>query len=136
MYAGQAGQDYLTIINKQSCFRVVSFDERAAVEAAIRTYHARRRGQQKGGNPDASKAKIKFDRQIVAIATVEAATAVYSDDADVIAYAREADTEGYRLFDLPLPPDPPQAALALDPPAGGDPDRKTSAAEGISPLKE
>ena len=43
-------------------------------------------GRQAGGG----KAKIKFDRQIVAIAKVEGATAVYSDDVNVIAYAREA----------------------------------------------
>jgi hypothetical protein len=119
VHAGPAGPDYLTIINKQSCFRVVSFDERAAVEAAIRIYYARQRGQQKGGNPNASKAKIKFDRQIVAIAFVEAVTAVYSDDADVIAYAREAGLEGYRLSDIPLPPEDRQTAMALDPPDEG-----------------
>ena len=45
--------------------------ERGAVEAAVRTFHTRARGQRKGGDPEASKTKIKFDRQIVAIATVE-----------------------------------------------------------------
>jgi hypothetical protein len=45
--------------------------ERGAVEAAVRTFHTRARGQRKGGNPEASKTKIKFDRRIVAIATVE-----------------------------------------------------------------
>jgi hypothetical protein len=119
VHAGPAGPDYLTIIGKQSCFRVSSFDERAAVEAAVRTYQARQRGQRKGGNPDAAKAKIKFDRQIVAIAAVEGATAVYSDDADVIAYAREAGMEGYRLADIPLPPEDPQADLQFDPPDEG-----------------
>ena len=112
--AGPAGAEYLTIIGKQSCFRVASFDERAAVEAAIRTFQARQRGQSKGGNPEAARAKIKFDRQIVAIATVEGATAVYSDDADVVAYAREADIEAYRLSDLPEPPEDPQTALPFD----------------------
>jgi predicted nucleic acid-binding protein len=119
VYAGPAGPDYLTILGKQSCFRVASFDERAAVEAAVRTYQARQRGHRKGGNPEASKAKIKFDRQIVAIATVEGATAVYSDDMDVLGYAREAGMEAYRLSDLPLPPEDPQATMEFDPPNGG-----------------
>jgi len=114
VHAGPAGPDYLTIINKQACFRVASFDERAAVEAAVRTFQARQRGQSKGGNPEATKAKIKFDRQIVAIATVEGATAVYSDEDDVIAYAREADMEAYRLSDLPEPPEDLQTALPFD----------------------
>jgi hypothetical protein len=114
VHAGPAGAGYLTIIGKQSCFRVASFDERAAVEAAIRTFEARQRGQSKGGNPEAAKAKIKFDRQIVAIATVEGATAVYSDDDHVVAYAREAGMEAWRLSDLPEPPEDPQAALPFD----------------------
>jgi hypothetical protein len=45
VHAGPAGPEYLTIIGRQACFRVASFDQRAAVEAAIRTYHARQRGQ-------------------------------------------------------------------------------------------
>lgn len=111
VYAGPAGPEYLNIIGKQACFRVASFDERAAVEAAIRTYHARLRGQTKGGNPEAAKAKIKFDRMIVAVATVENATAVYSDDGDVCDYAREAGMDAYRLSDLPQPPEDPQKPL-------------------------
>jgi hypothetical protein len=114
VHAGPAGADYLGIIGKQSCFRVASFDERAAVEAAIRIFEARRRGQSKGGNPETAKAKIKFDRQIVAIATVEGATGVYSDDDDVITYAREAGMEAYRLSDLPTRPEDPQTALQFD----------------------
>jgi predicted nucleic acid-binding protein len=67
VHAGAAGPAYLTLIRKNSVFRIASFDERAAVEAAVRTHDARRRGQKKGGNPQASKTKIKFDRQIVAV---------------------------------------------------------------------
>jgi hypothetical protein len=113
VHAGPAGPQYLDIIGRQSCFRVASFDERAAVEAAVRTCEALRRGARRAG---ASRAKIKFDRQIVAIAAVEGATAVYSDDDDVITYAREAGMEGYRLEDLPLPPENPQSELEFDPP--------------------
>ena len=90
VYAGAAGSDYVTILNRQACFRIVSFDQRAAIEAADRTFQARARGLSKGGNPEITKTKIKFDRQITAVAVVEGATAVYSDDADVCAYAREA----------------------------------------------
>jgi hypothetical protein len=117
VHAGPAGPEYLNIIGKQSCFRVASFDERAAVEAAIRTYQARQRGRRTGGNPEATKAKIKFDRQIVAIATVENATTLYSDDGDVIGYAREAGMEAYRLADLPEPPEDPQTAMQFDEPS-------------------
>jgi len=116
VHAGPAGPDYLAIINKQSCFRVASFDERAAVEAAAQIHQARGRGQRKGGNPDATKTKIKFDRQIVAIAAVEGATAVYTDDSDVKAYASAAGMDAYLPSDLPLPPEEPQANLPFGPP--------------------
>ena len=114
IYAGPTGPEYLAILHKQACFRVAPFDERAAVEAAARTWQARQRGQKKGGNPEISKTKIKFDRQIVAVAAVEGASAVYSDDEDLCGYAREAGMEAYRLADLPLPPEDPQASLPLD----------------------
>ncbi len=54
VHTGPAGPEYLTILGRQSCFRIASFDERAAVEAAVRTFQARQRGQRKGGNPEAS----------------------------------------------------------------------------------
>lgn len=116
VHAGPAGPEYLAVLGKQAAFRVASFDERAAVEAAVRTFSARQRGYRKGGNPDASKAKIKFDRQIAAIAVVEGASAIYSDDGDVCSYAREAGLEAYRLADLPLPPEDPQHELFHGPP--------------------
>lgn len=118
VHAGPAGPEYLAILGKQSCFRVASFDERAAVEAAARTHQARQRGQRKGGNPDAAKTKIKFDRQIAAIASVEGATAIYSDDKDVCAYAREAGMDAYRLSELLLPPEDPQTVMPFDTPPG------------------
>jgi hypothetical protein len=35
VHAGLAGPEYLNIIGRQACFRVASFDERAAVEAGV-----------------------------------------------------------------------------------------------------
>jgi predicted nucleic acid-binding protein len=116
VYAGPAGSAYLTLLSKQSIFRIASFDERAAVEAAVRTYDARQRGQKKGGSTQTSKSKIKFDRQIVAVAVVEGATAIYSDDGDVRNYAVEAGLKAYGLADLPEPPEDPQSSLPLAPP--------------------
>jgi len=58
VYAGPAGAEYLAIIHKQACFRIVSFDERAAVEAAIRIFEARQRGQKKGGDPMSARLRL------------------------------------------------------------------------------
>ncbi len=116
VHAGPAGPAFLALLSKKSIFRIAGFDERAAVEAAIRTYDARQRGQKKGGNPQASKSKIKFDRQIAAVAVVEGATAIYSDDSDVRDYAVEAGLKAYGLSDLPEPPEDPQSSFPLAPP--------------------
>ena len=58
-------------------------------------------------NPDASKTKIKFDRQIVAILKTEGANAIYSDDDDIQNYARRAELTIYRTADFDLPPEEP-----------------------------
>ena len=77
--AGAAAPDYLAQINSQSVFRIVAFDERAAVEVAAMTKSAIDSGDKRDG-VDGTWNKIKYDRQIVAIAKIEGATALYSDD--------------------------------------------------------
>ena len=116
VHAGPAGPDWVSLLGKRACFRFAGFDQKAAIEAAIRTYDARQRGLKKGGTADQSKTKIKFDRQIVAIAAVEGARAVYSDDTALQGYAIEAGMEAYQLSDLPVPPEIRQQALAFDQP--------------------
>lgn len=114
--AGDAMQKYLQLMNTQSVFRIASFDQKAAIEAAL----AHRDALERGGfridteNPDATRTKIKFDRQIVAIAKAEGAEAVYSDNSDVIGYAQRSKLKAYRTADLDLPPEDPQQAMKFD----------------------
>ena len=116
VHAGEAMPPYLDIMNGQSAFRIAPFDQKAAIEAAIAMSDAIKRGGHRvdAANPDATKTKIKFDRQIVAIAKAEGALAVYSDDADVHSYAKHAGLDAYRTADLDLPPEDPQQSLDLD----------------------
>ena len=115
VHAGEATQRYLEILNTRSAFRIVPFDQKAAIEAALATKDADQRGGRRvDAGPGATVAKIKFDRQIVAIAKAEGARAVYSDDSDVIRYARQAGLEAYRTVDLPLPPEDPQQDLPFE----------------------
>ena len=51
---------------------------------------------------------------IVAISKVQGATAVYTDDEDVAAYAREAGMDGFMLADLPKRPEEAQHSLPLE----------------------
>ena len=105
----------LALISKQSVFRVVSFDERAAIETAARLAHVFPRARAADLEAQISRHRIKFDWQIVAVAAIEAATTVYSDDPGVVKLARDAGMQAYRLADLALPPENPQAALPFDP---------------------
>jgi len=115
VHAGTAMQSYLDTLNNQNAFRIAPFDQKAAIEAAIATSDAIKRGGHRvdAANPDAPKTKIKFDRQIVAVAKAEDAHTIYSDDGDVHSYAKLAGLKAYRTADLDLPPEDTQQSLAF-----------------------
>ena len=60
-------------------------------------------------------AKLKFDRQIVAIAKVCGATSIYSHDGGIQTVAGRVGIEVLRLHDLPLPPEMLQMDLLESP---------------------
>ncbi len=113
VHAGEATGKYLDILNNQAAFRIAPFDQRAAIEAAIAMKGALQRGgiRVDATDPAATRGKVKFDRQIVAIAKAEGASTVYSDDQDVVKYAKQAGLEAFRTIDLGLPPENPQSSL-------------------------
>ena len=114
VHAGEAGPEYLKILSSTRCFRVEAFDQRAAVELATMTYDAISAGDLRAGT-NATRAKLKFDRQIVAIARTQGQTAIYSDDGDIAKLAEPLDIEVVPVHALPLPPTDPQAEFAFPP---------------------
>ena len=116
--AGEAGPQYLRIINIATRFRVASFDTRAAVEAAAMHRLAIGQGDKKEGLP--SWAKVKHDRQILAVALVEGATQLYSDDPHLRSLAVGSPIEVLAIEDLPEPlfvdPPPSRQTNMFDPP--------------------
>jgi hypothetical protein len=105
--AEQAGPEYLRIFGSSRYFRIVAFDERAAVEFAAR--QAERKAAGVKSSPQ-TRAKAKFDDQIVSIAAVESATIIYSDDPDIKKLAGSRfDVIG--IAALPLPPEKPDPPL-------------------------
>lgn len=110
--AGRAGPQYLAQINSTAVFRTAPFDERAAVEVAAMTRSALDGGDKRGG-AEGTWAKVKYDRQIVAIAKVQGATTIYSDDIGVQRLGNGIGLTVVRLFELPLPPEDPQTSLDL-----------------------
>lgn len=98
-------QAYLSELNNLPGFYIQPFDQKAAIELAAMEMLARGKG---GKRLPAGAAtpwqKVKFDRQIVAIAKVNQAHTIYSDDGDVKAIAENAGIKVIPCWDLPLPP--------------------------------
>ena len=95
-------------------FVVVPFDTRAAIECAdLLAFHFAQKGRQKG--VPGARAKIKFDRQIVAIARANGASEVFSDDDDVRKEAMRVGLKVNRTIDLPRDPATAQGRIDLRP---------------------
>lgn len=111
LLAADRWSDYLTIIKRKSVFEIAGFDDPEAVELVE---HWRKHGDGKRlkANHPATWAKLKYDRQIVAIAATRRVERIYSTDSDLYSFARELNKECFGLRDLPTPP-PAQDALAL-----------------------
>ena len=105
-----ASQQIVEHLQKHSVFQIQPFDDRAAIEVAAMTRNAKAKGN-KRGNSGGTWAKVKYDRQIVAIAKVAGATTIYSDDEDVEALGKEANIKVLGIADLPLPPEEAQLEL-------------------------
>ena len=110
LIAGRAGRDYLHHLQHASIFRIVPYDTRAAIELADMTRQFLDKGDKRGG-VEGDWSKVKFDRQIIAIACVESAHAIYSDDAKLGHAAKRVGLTVYCTADLPLPPAPDQPNL-------------------------
>lgn len=107
--AGRATDAVLRRIEARRAFQVQSFDLRAAVEAAAM---ARDGGDASVG---ASSAGAERARQVVAIARVNGAARIYSDDPDLTALGRRHGIDVVGLAALPLPA---QGRLDLGEPSG------------------
>lgn len=113
VHADEAGPEYLEILNTTRCFRIEPFDQRAAVELATMTREALREGDLRAGT-QATRAKLKFDRQIIAIARTQSQTTIYSDDEDISTLAEPLGLEVVPVHALPVPPEDAQRRLALE----------------------
>lgn len=115
--------------------RVRPFGERAAVETAIMTREAIAAGDKKLGSA-APYQKVKFDRQIVAIARAEGATRLYADDHDLVGFAKRLGMDVFSTWDLPLPPPEPLDLFSHLPQGQSGPGAPTSDAPTRPALRE
>lgn len=114
VHADEAAEGYLEVLGKSVRFRIAPFDERAAVELAVITREAIRKGDLRAGT-DLTRAKLKFDRQIIAIARVAGESVIYSDDTGVAALGSALGLRVIRTYNLPSPPSE-QTSLTYDTP--------------------
>src|SRR5579872_2164713 len=80
--SGKARNEIIQKLTKNPRFLIAPFDLRAALELAVMTDAVLSRSDKREGS-SATWAKVKFDRQIIAIAKVERVSCIYSEDADV-----------------------------------------------------
>jgi predicted nucleic acid-binding protein len=99
---GKDGPGYLERLSSMKNILIKPFDEKAAIELAAREVEDREKGSKRAGS-GSSWAKLRFDRQIVAIARTNRATRIYSDDEDVMKFATRLEIKVVRTWELPLP---------------------------------
>jgi hypothetical protein len=97
-----AAAQYLAKIRKSAHFMIEPFDEKAAIEVALMTKNAIDNGNKKAGSQE-SWTKVKYDRQIVAIAKVNGVTTIYTDDGGLKNFAKTSGLRAIGLGELMIP---------------------------------
>ena len=92
----------LQVFQSSTAFSIKSFDQLAAVECAMLEDADLKSG--KPLDPVVTKAKVKFDRQIIAIAKVHKATVIYTGDKQLANRAKENGLHAVMTWEIPLPP--------------------------------
>lgn len=95
-------QPYMDKLENQAFFKIVPFGPRAAIEVAMRTKLAIKKGDKRDG-VRRDWDKVKYDRQIVAIARVEGAAVIYSTDEDIHKHGEIWGVKVLNISDLPIP---------------------------------
>ncbi len=102
IFVGKDGPDYLEKLSGMKTILVKPFDQVAAIELAALEVEDRLKTGKRAGSAS-PWAKLRFDRQIVAIAKTNDARRIYSDDEDVIKFATRIGIQVIPTWELPLP---------------------------------
>ncbi|HET6536723.1 MAG TPA: hypothetical protein VFG34_01230 [Sphingopyxis sp.] len=100
--AGIAATDIISMIDEMARVKIVPFDRRAAFEVAFMTSAAIANGDKKAG-VDQPWAKVKYDRQIIAIARVAGATKLYTDDIKMAQFSEKTGLDTFSTWELEIP---------------------------------
>lgn len=110
---GQNKYEFVDRLNKSRNFQWGAFDVRAAIELSMLTDPDLQ--SSKKLDPIATKAKMQFDRQIVAIAKAHKADRIYTDDRGLADRARKNGIAAVMTWELPIPESAAQIDLILLP---------------------
>lgn len=114
--AEQATSELFKALHRKNTIRFLPFDEKAAFEAALIARSVRESRQAMRGSSTRTAQQVKVDRQIVAIAKVAGAKALYSDDDGLRKEAQSLGIEAFALSEIKLPASARQQPLF--PPSG------------------
>jgi hypothetical protein len=103
LLAADRYRDYLAIIRRRAVFEIAGYDDPEAVELVEHWLKFGDAKKLKARTPE-TWAKLKYDRQIAAIAVTRRVECIYSTDSDLERYADELGIKFRNLIHLPLPP--------------------------------
>jgi hypothetical protein len=110
LLASDRYRDYLAIIRRRSVFEIAGYDDPESVELVEHWIRFGDGKKLKPGSPG-TWAKLKYDRQIAAIAVTRRVECIYSTDSDLETYADQLGMKFRNLEHLPLPPSEQQELL-------------------------
>ena len=116
--SGPNKNDYLKEFLSSPHFKVGDFNQRAAIELAYLEDSDLNSGRLL--NDTETKAKVKFDRQIIAIAKVHESTTIYTGDNKLASVAKRNGLDVVMVWEIPLPPEAAQKTLLLEEPTNGN----------------
>lgn len=102
VHAEGAISEYFSQLNNNPRFQIAPFDARAAIEAGLTLKAAIKAGDKRSGL-GGSWAKIKFDRQIVAISKIRNADEIITDDDGLQKLVAQSGILSKSLADIPIP---------------------------------
>ena len=103
LLAADRYRDYLTIIKRKAVFEIAGFDDPEAIEL-VEHWAKFGDGKKLKARTAETWAKLKYDRQIAAIAVTRRVEIIYSTDSDLEKYAEQLKIKYCGLADLPAPP--------------------------------
>lgn len=112
VWADDAGTKQIEIFQKSRYLRIAPFDAKAAIECALLLHENLEAGDFKGGLTG-TRAKAKFDHQIIAIAKAENVKIIYSDDPDIRKLAARVGIHSIATHELDVPVEDRQERLDL-----------------------